>query len=79
MALLAPDPQCRGVDIGATRYDGVRLTDVPAGHARLLKAAGYIESGPAGPTRGGGYQCTACGFRAFFRTCSRCGGSCTRN
>lgn len=78
MALLSPDKACVGVDIGRTRYDGTRLTDVPPAHAALLRQAGYVESGPAGPARSAGYVCPRCGFHAHFKTCGRCGGPCQR-
>lgn len=72
MALIAPDPKCVEVDVGARRYRGNRLTDVPPADAALLRRAGYIDSGPAGPPSGGGYVCP-CGFRPYIATCSRCG------
>ena len=46
------------------------------GDAAFLLQNGYIQV--TGVPRAGARVCTSCGFRAFFTTCSRCGGTCER-
>ena len=41
--------------------------------ARALVQAGGFRPSIGGPVARGGFEC-ACGFRPYFRRCSRCGG-----
>jgi hypothetical protein len=45
----------------------------------LVEPGGFVDTGvktTAGPDLG--YRCAACGFRSWFKKCSRCGGECFR-
>lgn len=79
MRLLSPDDACiRVTTRDGRRYDG-RTIDVDSRHADELRAVGYTVADTAGPApRSGGFECTVCSFKAWFRTCSRCGGVCER-
>jgi len=74
--MVSPDQGCIQVDVGRTRYSG-RIVDATPGDARLLKDAGYFPAALGGVTRAAAWVC-GCGFRSYFRTCSRCGGDCVR-
>lgn len=83
--LLSPDDAARGADVRdifgrTTSYDtgrdGITHVDNPD-HVKTLRAVGWTPAG-FGPAKADGYVCENCGFRAFFTTCSRCGGTCTR-
>ncbi|MFJ8006075.1 hypothetical protein [Streptomyces fagopyri] len=84
--LCMPDGALRGIDIqgaqtGATTAytpgrDGTVTVDNPQ-HERALRAYGAFPANLGGRPRGG-YTCTACGFAAYIKTCSRCGGTCER-
>jgi hypothetical protein len=70
-------------DVNGVRYtarDG--YFQMPPGHAKAHLAHGNLPAPAAAlPVgRSGGYRCTnvQCGFGSFFKTCSRCGGSCER-
>ena len=76
--LVAPDKGCIEVDVGRRRYHGNRIDVTSRADAAALKAVGYIDPGPGGAARTAGYVCPACGFRAFFIRCSRCGTPTTR-
>lgn len=82
MRLGMPDVACKSIDVEGVRYaggaDGTVEVDNPK-HARLLIREGqaFVASGRTAATPGG-FTCTACGFRAFFTICSRCGGSCSK-
>lgn len=80
--LLSPDDKCVEVDVPfgrGRRYRGTTLDVSDPGHARALRAVGYTVADTSGvPVRSGGFTCTGCGFRAWFKTCSRCGGVCER-
>lgn len=60
---------------GAVKYkgrDGIYEVDNPR-HAAQMKAEGFFEASLSGPSAGGGFPCTNCGFGSWFRKCSRCG------
>lgn len=85
MRLAAPDGAVAGMEVrGAqtghtTKYPGrIMNVDNPQ-HAKVLLAEGAFAASLSGQTRRSiGYQCTACGFGSFVTTCSRCGGTCTK-
>lgn len=57
--------------------------DMPDHHAAAHLAAGNLPAAwnaARGATgrRAVGYRCGDCGFGSHFTTCSRCGGTCTR-
>nr|WP_202446858.1 hypothetical protein [Streptomyces sp. SID5468] len=79
-----PDGAVTGIEVAGartgrvTRYTG-RIVDVDnPRHARALRAMGAFTVNIGGRTRSGGYRCPECGFAAYLKTCSRCGGTCTR-
>lgn len=80
--LLSPDDACVEVDVPigrGRRYSGTTIDVVDPSHVRALCAAGYTVADTAGqPVRRGGFECGECGFKSYFRLCSRCGGSCER-
>lgn len=75
MRLLSPDDKCMQVDApSGLRYAGTVLDVTSPGDAKALRAAGYTPGDTSGaPVRRGGFDCAECGFRGFFRRCSRCG------
>jgi hypothetical protein len=84
--LCLPDSAVRGVDIkGAqlgttTSYTAGRdgtVTVTNLQHERALRELGAFPANLGGRPRGG-WRCPDCGFAAFIRTCSRCGGACER-
>lgn len=81
MRVAAPDSAVREVDgITGRRYrsrDGVYDMH-PRDAAALIKAGGFTPN--LGGRTSGGYRCTTdgCGFGSFFKTCSRCGGTCEK-
>lgn len=81
MRLLAPDGAVRQTDVAGRRYssrDGVYEVTNPVA-LRAMKAEGFTTaSATHGPASTGGFVCDDCGFHAFFASCSRCGGTCTR-
>lgn len=81
--LLSPGDHCRAVDVPfgrGRRYEGTVIEVTDPGHIRALKQAGYTIADTAGApaSRSSGFECGACGFKAWFRTCSRCGSDCER-
>lgn len=82
MRLLSPATGCVSVDVPIgreRRYNGRTIEVSDPAHIRALREVGYTPGDVAGsPSRAAGYVCGACGFRAFFTRCSRCGGPCTR-
>lgn len=81
--MLSPDDACRGVDVptygGKASYNGTVIDVSEPSHARALKAAGYTVAAVAGaPIRSGGFSCSECSFKSYFRSCSRCGADCVR-
>lgn len=82
MRLLSPDGACVSVDVPighGRRYNGTVLDVTDPAHVRALREVGYTPGDVAGaPARASGFRCTECGFRAFFATCGRCGGTCQR-
>ncbi len=80
--LLSPDGACEGVTVPfgrGRRYAGTTVDVSDTSHVRALRAAGYTVADISGaPSRDGGFECTECAFRAYFKTCSRCGGACER-
>jgi hypothetical protein len=85
--MVAPNDTVREVEIqgartGASRTyrwskDGTVHVESER-HVKALRAAGFTEAGLTGTATNGGYSCKACGFAAWFKTCSRCGGECER-
>jgi hypothetical protein len=78
MRLLSPDDACVSVKVPTGRsvaqYDGTTINVTDRAHIRALRQAGYTVAGTSSaPVRHGGYDCTECSFRSFFRRCSRCG------
>lgn len=84
--LCLPDGATRGVDVEGARFGGlarytpgrdgtVEVTDPK--HLRALRDLGAFPANLGGRTKGG-YHCLACGFAAFFTTCSRCGSTCEK-
>lgn len=82
MRLLSPDGACVSVDVptaaGTRRYDGRTIEVTDPAHIKALRQVGYTAGDVAGRPATGGRVCETCGFVAFFTTCSRCGGRCTR-
>lgn len=79
--LVMPDSACREIDIqgaqiGRThRYSPgqdatVEVTNPQ--HERALRDAGCFPANLGGHTTRGGYTCSTCGFRGYFKRCSRC-------
>lgn len=71
------------LDRGAREIDGVsgrRYTardgvfDVHPADADALVQLGGAKCSTSGVARSRGYECRACGFRTYFKTCGRCGG-----
>jgi hypothetical protein len=55
------------------------IYDVPDRDAKaLLKAGGALPNQLGATSAGTGFRCEACRFGSFFTTCSRCGGTCTK-
>jgi hypothetical protein len=78
MRLLSPHDKCVGFDTPdrSRRYDGL-IVDVPERDARLMREAGYTMADIGGaPVRRGGFECTECTFRSYFKVCGRCGAAC---
>jgi len=85
--MLAPDSTVietgiEGVRSGRERVfkrnlDGTYHVSNPS-DISALKQAGYTFAGVDRPSTRGGFTCEACGFHAWFTTCSRCGGECAR-
>lgn len=83
MRVAMPDGAVTGVEVEGARsgrsrtYSG-RIVDVDnPSHLRALRQLGAFPVNVGGRTAGG-YRCTGCGFAAFFTTCGRCGGTCTK-
>lgn len=85
--MCLPDGAVRGVDFEGARTgahmgsytpgkDGTVTVDNPR-HIRALREMGAFSANLGGRTSGG-YRCSDCGFGAFFKSCSRCGGTCER-
>jgi len=84
MRLLAPNDTMRQVDIQGPRSrrydwsrDGAVHVDDPS-HVKALKAQGFTVAGVDRPSASRGFICGSCGFRTWFKACSRCGGECDR-
>jgi hypothetical protein len=78
---------CREIDAGGRRhyarggrrgYEQGGSFEMSDRNAKLAVKAGGAIASVGGVTRGRGWVCTACGFRAFIATCGRCGGKCER-
>lgn len=82
MKVVAPAKACVEVDgLSGRRYraeDGIYEMTARDGKA-LVRAGGFAPSLAGATSRTTGYRCGACGFGAFFTTCGRCGGACTRD
>lgn len=78
--LLSPDDRCVAVtSLSGRKYSGTSFEVSDPRDARALRQAGYTVADTGGvPSPGAGFQCKSCGFKAFFRRCSRCGGECER-
>lgn len=79
--LLSPGDKCVGVDMAGSgrRYDGKILEVSDNRDVRDLRAAGYtLADASGGPSKAPGFECLSCGFKSFFRLCSRCGDDCDR-
>lgn len=80
--LLSPDDKCVQVDVPfgrGRRYSGKAIEVSDPGHIQALRQAGYTMADAAGrPSRARGFDCLSCGFKSFFRLCSRCGSECER-
>ena len=83
--LIAPNDTMREIDIQGARFGGTKRYRWSAdgavhvdnkAHVKALKDAGFTEAGVSGVGARGGFICSGCGFRAWFRSCSRCGGEC---
>lgn len=68
---VAPDRGAIETQVDATRYRGSIFEAHPA-HERALRDAGYFPASLGGVATSGGHTCSACGFRSWFRDCSRC-------
>jgi hypothetical protein len=86
--LIAPNDTMREVDIQGARTgltaryrwgrDGaVHVSN--AAHVKALKEAGFTVVGVAPDRPRGGFICPSCGFRPWFRACSRCGSECVKD
>lgn len=68
--------------LSGRRYGGNtpgRVFDMTPEDARAVVKLGGALASVAGPVNSEtGYRCPACGFGSYFRTCSRCGGTCER-
>jgi len=73
---------CREIEVGGRIYRRGRsgLFDMPEAAARYtIKNEGGQLPSLSGVTRGAiGFRCLNCGFGSFLKTCSRCGGECSR-
>lgn len=84
--LLAPDGAVAQTDVKlpggyVRRYTptGGGVYTVADSDARSLIENGFTEASPGGAfNRKSGRRCTSCGFGSFFVTCSRCGGTCSK-
>jgi hypothetical protein len=85
--MCLPDGAVKGVDIEGARTgarlgsytpgrDGTVTVDNPR-HIKALREMGAFAANLGGRTRGG-YRCPTCNFGSFFKTCSRCSGTCQR-
>lgn len=74
MRLLAPATGAVEVGTDRNNYRGRIIEVSDRADIKELRAAGYTAASVAGsPVKAKGFDCTACGFRAFFRRCGRCG------
>jgi hypothetical protein len=87
MARVIMAEGCREIDAGGRRhyaqggakgYQQGGLFEMSDRAAKLAVKAGAAIASVGGAARGRGWVCTACGFRAFIKTCGRCGGECVR-
>lgn len=78
--LLSPDDACVGVTaLSGRKYRGTAFEVSDPRDARALRKAGYTVADTSGaPSKASGFECLDCGFKSFFRLCSRCGGKCDR-
>ena len=80
---MAPAKACQQVDgLSGVRYtakDGRYL--MSDRDAKALKdAGGFYPNAQGGRTRKqDGYTCLDCGKQVWFKTCGKCGGSCSKN
>jgi hypothetical protein len=85
--MCLPDGAVRGIDIEGARTgasmgsytpgkDGTVTVDNPR-HIKALREMGAFAANLGGRARGG-YRCVTCSFGSFFKSCSRCGGTCEK-
>lgn len=76
MRLLSPDDKCVQADVPigfGLRYTGKTIDVSDPAHARALRKIGYTVADVTGaPSKAAGFSCD-CGFKSYFRLCSRCG------
>jgi hypothetical protein len=84
--MCLPDGAVRGIDFEGARTgartgsytpgkDGTITVDNPR-HIKALREMGAFAANLGGRTSGG-FRCE-CGFGSYFKTCSRCGGTCEK-
>lgn len=81
--LLMPNDAVKEADITRPggfkrRYRGGIVTPVDSHDETALREYGATPAGLATGMGGNGRRCVDCGFASWFTTCSRCGGTCTR-
>lgn len=70
--------QVEGAQTGRTTGYYGRIVDVTnPKHIRALRDLGAFPVNLGGRTAGG-YHCPPCGFRSYFKACSKCGQTCTK-
>ena len=81
MKVVAPAKAAVQVDgVSGRRYtarDGIYDMSPRDGRA-LVAAGGFLPSLSGTTSSTTGYRCSSCGFGSFFTSCSRCGGTCTK-
>lgn len=85
MRLAAPSSTVAGMEVKSaqtgrvTKYSGRIMNVENPMHVKALMSEGAFPVSMTGGTRKNiGYRCGACGFGAFVKTCSRCGGVCEK-
>lgn len=79
---------CRELDAGGVRHyarggqkgylQGGSFDVADSAVKGIVAIGGAVASLAGTAASGTGWICRACGFRAWIRTCSRCGGECER-
>lgn len=60
------------------RYRGSIVQPVDSHDERALREFGATPAGLGTWAGRGGWRCVPCQFASYFKTCSRCGGQCTK-